>query len=59
MSKNIKVEVNSIRLEETSETPILLLLDPSTQKGAILQEKSFSNPMHDAFHCTCELCTRV
>ena len=32
MSKNIKVEVNSIRLEETSETPILLLLDPSTQK---------------------------
>tara|TARA_B100001996_G_scaffold134784_1_gene102558 strand:+ start:154 stop:633 length:480 start_codon:yes stop_codon:yes gene_type:complete len=32
MSKNIKVEVNSIRLEETSETPILLLLDPSSQK---------------------------
>ncbi len=32
MSKNIKVEVNSIRLEETSDTPILLLLDPSTQK---------------------------
>ncbi len=32
MSKNIKVEVNSIRLEETSETPILLLLDPTTQK---------------------------
>ena len=32
MGKNIKVEVNSIRLEETSETPILLLLDPSTQK---------------------------
>ena len=32
MSRNIKVEVNSIRLEETSETPILLLLDPSTQK---------------------------
>ena len=32
MSKNINVEVNSIRLEETSETPILLLLDPSTQK---------------------------
>ena len=32
MSKNIKVEVNSIRLEETSETPILLLLDPYTQK---------------------------
>ena len=32
MSKNIKVEVNSIRLEESSETPILLLLDPSTQK---------------------------
>jgi len=32
MSKNINVEVNSIRLEESSETPILLLLDPSTQK---------------------------
>ena len=32
MSKNIDVEVNSIRLEESSETPILLLLDPSTQK---------------------------
>ena len=32
MSRNIKVEVNSIRLDETSETPILLLLDPSTQK---------------------------
>ena len=32
MSRNIKVEVNSIRLEETSETPILLLLDPSSQK---------------------------
>ena len=32
MSRNIKVEVNSIRLEENSETPILLLLDPSTQK---------------------------
>ena len=32
MSKNINVEVNSIRLEETSETPILLLLDPSSQK---------------------------
>ena len=32
MSKNIKVEVNSIRLEESSETPILLLLDPSSQK---------------------------
>ncbi len=32
MSRNINVEVNSIRLEETSETPILLLLDPSTQK---------------------------
>ena len=31
MSKNINVEVNSIRLEESSETPILLLLDPSTQ----------------------------
>ena len=29
---NINVEVNSIRLEESSETPILLLLDPSTQK---------------------------
>jgi len=32
MSRNIKVEVNSIRLEETSDTPILLLLDPTTQK---------------------------
>ena len=32
MSRNINVEVNSIRLEETSETPILLLLDPSSQK---------------------------
>ena len=32
MSKNINVEVNSIRLEESSETPILLLLDPTTQK---------------------------
>ncbi len=32
MSKKINVEVNSIRLEESSETPILLLLDPSTQK---------------------------
>ena len=32
MSRNINVEVNSIRLEESSETPILLLLDPSTQK---------------------------
>ena len=32
MSKNINVEVNSIRLEESSETPILLLLDPSTQR---------------------------
>ena len=32
MSKNINVEVNSIRLDESSETPILLLLDPSTQK---------------------------
>ena len=32
MSKNIKLEVNSIRLEESSETPILLLLDPSSQK---------------------------
>ena len=32
MSKNINVEVNSIRLEESTETPILLLLDPSTQK---------------------------
>mgnify|MGYP003313834981 FL=1 len=29
---SINVEVNSIRLEESSETPILLLLDPSTQK---------------------------
>ena len=32
MTRNINVEVNSIRLEESSETPILLLLDPSTQK---------------------------
>ena len=32
MNKNIKVEVNSIRLEESSESPILLLLEPSTQK---------------------------
>jgi len=32
MTRNIKVEVNSIRLEESSETPILLLLDPSSQK---------------------------
>ena len=32
MSRNIKVEVNSIRLDESSETPILLLLDPSSQK---------------------------
>ena len=32
MSRNINVEVNSIRLEESSETPILLLLDHSTQK---------------------------
>ena len=32
MSRNINVEVNSIRLEESSDTPILLLLDPSTQK---------------------------
>ena len=32
MAKNIKVEVNSIRLEENSETPILLLLDPSTNR---------------------------
>ena len=32
MNKNIKVEVNSIRLEESSETPILLLLDPTSQK---------------------------
>ena len=32
MSKNINVEVNSIRLEESSETPILVVLDPSTQK---------------------------
>ena len=32
MSRNINVEVNSIRLEESSETPILLLLDPSSQK---------------------------
>tara|TARA_Y100000590_G_scaffold241749_1_gene271780 strand:+ start:1062 stop:1541 length:480 start_codon:yes stop_codon:yes gene_type:complete len=32
MAKNIKVEVNSIRLEESSETPVLLLLDPSTNK---------------------------
>jgi len=32
MSRNIKVEVNSIRLEESSENPILLLLDPNSQK---------------------------
>ena len=32
MAKNIKVEVNSIRLEESSDTPVLLLLDPSTNK---------------------------
>ncbi len=32
MTKNIKVEVNSIRLEENSETPVLLLLDPNTNK---------------------------
>ncbi len=32
MTKNIKVEVNSIRLEENSETPVLLLLDPSSNK---------------------------
>ncbi len=32
MPKNIKVEVNSIRLEENSETPVLLLLDPSSNK---------------------------
>ena len=32
MRKNINVEVNSIRLEENTETPIMLLLDPSTQK---------------------------
>ena len=32
MNKNIIVEVNSIRLEENTETPIMLLLDPSSQK---------------------------
>ena len=32
MAKNIKVEVNSIRLEESSDTPVLLLLDPSSNK---------------------------
>ena len=32
MAKNIKVEVNSIRLEEKSETPVLLLLDPNSNK---------------------------
>ena len=32
MSKNIKVEVNSIRLEESSDTPVLLLLDPNSNK---------------------------
>ena len=32
MSRNIKVEVNSIRVDESSDNPILLLLDPSTQK---------------------------
>ena len=32
VNKNIIVEVNSIRLEENTETPIMLLLDPSSQK---------------------------
>ncbi len=32
MAKNIKVEVNSIRLEESSDTPVLLLLDPNSNK---------------------------
>ena len=32
MAKNIKVEVNSIRLEESSETPVLLLLEPNSNK---------------------------
>ena len=32
MKKNINVEVNSIRLEENTETPIMLLLDPNSQK---------------------------
>tara|TARA_B100001996_G_scaffold157971_1_gene120423 strand:+ start:798 stop:1277 length:480 start_codon:yes stop_codon:yes gene_type:complete len=32
MTRNINVEVNSIRLEEKSESPVLLLLDPSTHK---------------------------
>ena len=32
MNKNIVVEVNSIRLEENTETPIMLLLDPNSQK---------------------------
>jgi len=32
MAKNINVEVNSIRLEEKSESPVLLLLDPLTHK---------------------------
>ena len=32
MSKNIIVEVNSIRLEENTESPIMLLLDPTSQK---------------------------
>ena len=32
MSRYIKVEVNSIRVDESSDNPILLLLDPSTQK---------------------------
>ena len=32
MPKNIKVEVNSIRLEESSDTPVLLLLEPNSNK---------------------------
>tara|TARA_B100000427_G_scaffold95666_1_gene78804 strand:+ start:4961 stop:5440 length:480 start_codon:yes stop_codon:yes gene_type:complete len=32
MARNINVEVNSIRLEENSESPVLLLLDPITHK---------------------------
>ena len=32
MAKNIKVDVNSIRLEESSETPVLLLLEPNSNK---------------------------
>ncbi len=49
MSRNIKVEVNSIRVDESSDNPILLLLDPSTQK-------SFTNLdryNRSSFNCLC------